>query len=80
VERPDELIGDPQLLARGMVERHPHPTLGEVVFHGSPLRFSEAEPRERALAPALGEHNREIYAELGIGEAELARLAVAGVI
>ena len=27
--RPDELIDDPQLRARGMVERHPHPTLGE---------------------------------------------------
>jgi crotonobetainyl-CoA:carnitine CoA-transferase CaiB-like acyl-CoA transferase len=80
VERPDELLADPQLLARGMLERHPHPTLGEVVFHGNPLRFSDAEPRERPLAPVLGEHNREVYAELGIGEAELARLAAAGVI
>ena len=80
VQRPDELLGDPQLLARGMLERHPHPTLGEVVFHGNPLRFSEAEPRERPLAPNLGEHNREVYAELGLGEAELARLREAGVI
>ena len=32
------------------------------------------------LAPALGEHNRELYAELGLGERELARLAEAGVI
>jgi len=80
VQRPDELLDDPQLVARGMIERHPHPTLGEVVFHGSPLRFAGAEPRERALAPDLGEHNREVYAELGLGEAELARLAEAGVI
>jgi crotonobetainyl-CoA:carnitine CoA-transferase CaiB-like acyl-CoA transferase len=80
VLRPDELIEDPQLLARGMLERHPHPTLGEVVFHGNPLRFSGAEPRERALAPRLGEHNREIYAELGLTERDLARLAEAGVV
>src|SRR5262249_34684296 len=49
VASPEELIDDPQLLARGMVERHPHPTLGEVVFHGNPLRLSGAEPRTRAL-------------------------------
>jgi len=80
VLRPDELADDPQLLARGMIERHPHPTLGEVVFHGNPLRFSGAEPRARALAPDLGADNRDVYGELGIGEDDLARLAAAGVI
>jgi crotonobetainyl-CoA:carnitine CoA-transferase CaiB-like acyl-CoA transferase len=67
VASPEELIHDPQLLARGMLERHPHPTLGEVVFHGNALRFSGAEPRARALAPALGEANDEILGALGIG-------------
>jgi crotonobetainyl-CoA:carnitine CoA-transferase CaiB-like acyl-CoA transferase len=80
VATPDELMDDPQLRARGMIERHPHPTLGEVVLHGNPLRLSGAEPRERALAPRLGEHNREIYAELGIDAAELARLAERGLV
>jgi crotonobetainyl-CoA:carnitine CoA-transferase CaiB-like acyl-CoA transferase len=80
VASPDELIHDPQLLARGMIERHPHPEVGEVLFHGNPLRFSDAEPRARALAPALGEHNREVYAEIGLGEADLARLAALEVV
>jgi len=80
VARPDELIDDPQLLARGMIERHPHPALGEIVLHGNPLRFSGAVPRARPLAPALGEHNREVYAEIGLGEDELARLAEQGVV
>ena len=75
-----ELALDPQLVARGMLERHPHPTLGEVVFHGNPLRLSGAEPRSRALAPGLGEHNAELYGELGLGEAELAALAREGAI
>ena len=53
-----------------MIERHPHPTLGEVVFHGNPLNFAGAEPRARALAPELGEANAEIYGALGIGAEE----------
>ena len=80
VATPDELVDDPQLLAREMVERHAHPTLGEVVFHGNPLRFAGTEPRERALAPRLGEHNGEVYAELGLSEDELTRLAERGLI
>jgi crotonobetainyl-CoA:carnitine CoA-transferase CaiB-like acyl-CoA transferase len=80
VEGPEELIGDAQLAARGMLERHPHPGLGEILLHGNPLRFGGAEPRERPLAPALGADNADLYGELGIGEAELARLAAAGVV
>jgi crotonobetainyl-CoA:carnitine CoA-transferase CaiB-like acyl-CoA transferase len=51
-----------------------------VVFHGNPLRLSGADPRSRALAPALGEHNAEIYAELGLREGELAELEREGAI
>ena len=80
VERPEDLVRDPQLLSRGMVERHPHATLGEVVFHGNPLRFSGAQARSLALAPALGEHNAQVYAELGLIPADLERLARDGVI
>jgi formyl-CoA transferase len=80
VSAPDELLADPQLLTRGMIERHPHPTIGEIVFHGNPLHFSGAEPRRLTLAPRLGEHNAEVYAEIGLGPADLARLAEAGIL
>jgi crotonobetainyl-CoA:carnitine CoA-transferase CaiB-like acyl-CoA transferase len=80
VARPDELLDDPQLLARGMLERHPHPRIGEVVFHGNPLKLSGAQARRLALAPDLGAHNAEVYAELGLGPDDLARLSEAGVI
>lgn len=63
-----------------VLERHPHARIGEVVFHGNPLRFSEAEPRRLPLAPELGAHNAEVYAELGLSEVELAALAAEGVI
>ena len=80
VDGPEALVDDAQLLARGMLERHSHPTLGEVVFHGNPLHFSNAEPRARALDPDLAEHNREVYGELGLTDAELAELSKQGVI
>jgi len=80
VARPDELARDPQLAARGMLERHPHPEEGEVVFHGNPLRFVDAPPRARPLAPALGEHTAEVLGELGLGPEDLERLAEAGVL
>ncbi|HVP30280.1 MAG TPA: CoA transferase [Myxococcota bacterium] len=80
VAAPHELLDDPQLVARGMIERQPHPTLGEVVFHGNPLRFEGAEPRPRALAPALGEHNAEVFSEIGVDAAELSALAERGVV
>jgi crotonobetainyl-CoA:carnitine CoA-transferase CaiB-like acyl-CoA transferase len=80
VAAPEELLEDPQLLARGMVERHPHPRIGEVVFHGNPLRVPGTEPRVRALAPDLGEDNADVYGELGLGAEALARLAERGVI
>lgn len=75
VSSPEELIGDPQLLARGMLERVEHPTLGEVVFHGNPLKFSGAEGRARGLAPELGADNAEVFGEVGVSGAELAALS-----
>ncbi|MDJ0847667.1 MAG: CoA transferase [Myxococcota bacterium] len=80
VSRPDELLADPQLVARDMIERHPHPTLREVVFHGNPLRFSGADPRSRPLAPDLGAHNAEIYAELGLTPEDLTTLTTEGIL
>lgn len=80
VARPDELVDDAQLRARGMIERVPHPELGEIVLHGNPLQFAGARPRERTLAPRLGEHNREVFSEIGLDDHDLERLAAEGVI
>ena len=80
VETPEDLIGDPQLLERGMIERHPHPDVGEVLFHGNPLKLSGTDPRERALAPDLGADSDAVYGELGLDAEALAALRERGVI
>ena len=75
VSRPEELTSDPQLVHRGMIEHHPHPSLGEILFHGNPLKFDGTAPRERALAPELGADNADVYRELGLTADDLERLA-----
>jgi CoA:oxalate CoA-transferase len=52
----------------------------EVVFHGNALKLAGALPRERALAPELGEANAEVFGALGVSEAERAALKERGVI
>jgi CoA:oxalate CoA-transferase len=80
VESPEELIDDPQLQARGMIERYSHPRIGEVLFHGNPLKLSDSEPRELELAPELGADNDRVFAELGLSAEDLERLRGRGVI
>jgi crotonobetainyl-CoA:carnitine CoA-transferase CaiB-like acyl-CoA transferase len=51
-----------------------------VVLHNVVPRFSGTPGVIRRPAPRLGEHNAEVYAELGISENELAELAAEGVV
>ena len=80
VAAPEDLTDDAQLLARGMIERHAHPRVGEVVFHGNPLKLSGSEPREIALAPDLGADNESVFGQLGLTAEDLERLRGGGVI
>ncbi len=77
---PEALATDEQLAARGMIERHPHPDIGEVWFHGNPLKLSGAEDRQIALAPDLGADNEAVFGELGLRAEDLERLRGKGVL
>ncbi len=64
-----EALADPQLATRGIVHRHDGATGVEGGF-GVPLaafKFAHGGPRIDTAPPALGEHNDEIFAELGYG-------------
>jgi crotonobetainyl-CoA:carnitine CoA-transferase CaiB-like acyl-CoA transferase len=70
-----------QLASRGFFEDAEHPVNGRAKLSTVPMRFSNcAGPFHTAPAPALGQHNRELLAELGLTDAEIADLEADGVI
>jgi crotonobetainyl-CoA:carnitine CoA-transferase CaiB-like acyl-CoA transferase len=49
-------------------------------LNNSPLRFSDTEERPYQCSPECGEHNEEIFAELGVAAAGLAGLREEGAV
>ncbi len=71
----------PQLAARGFFESVEHPVNPPTPHSTLPFRSSRGPDRvHTAPAPLLGEHNRDILAELGCSEDEIRRLEEDGVI
>jgi len=64
VNSADELLKDPQSLARQMVVNVEYPGLGTLPIPGIPLKLSLTPGEIRSLAPAVGQHNEEIYCGL----------------
>ncbi len=72
-----EVLEDPQLKARGMIQELEHPLNPKTgaITAGFPIRFSERPVEEIAPAPLLGQNNEEIYAGLlGLSREELETL------
>jgi crotonobetainyl-CoA:carnitine CoA-transferase CaiB-like acyl-CoA transferase len=80
VQRIDEVLADPQVLARGMLVEQDHPVLGKVQLPGLPYRFSGCDTTQTVPAPLLGQHNRRIAAALGYAEDDIETLFRDGVL
>ncbi len=75
-----EALQEPQLYERNMVVTVEDANLGKLEMPGRPIKFvGEAEEALRA-APALGEHNAEIYGALAIDSVKLEHLQREGVL
>jgi crotonobetainyl-CoA:carnitine CoA-transferase CaiB-like acyl-CoA transferase len=75
-----EVFADPQVKSRRMITEIPHPLAGTVPQVGSPMRFGEGAVQPQRPPPLLGEHNVEVFHELGIDDQQLAELKRLGVI
>jgi crotonobetainyl-CoA:carnitine CoA-transferase CaiB-like acyl-CoA transferase len=79
----DEVFADPQVQAREMQVTMPyaHSASGRVDLVGSPLKLERTPAAYRHPPPVLGEHTRELLAEIaGLDAAEIEALLEAGVI
>ncbi len=77
----DEVAESEQFEARGFWQTHEMPGQEQPVrFPGPFVRMTASPIAYRRRAPTLGEHNAEIYAELGLDSERLAALAAQGVI
>jgi crotonobetainyl-CoA:carnitine CoA-transferase CaiB-like acyl-CoA transferase len=76
----EQVFTDPQVVARGMIGVYEHPTLGDIRYPPSPIKFSEWES-PNLPAPMLGQHTVEVLTgRLGLDEPEVRRLADEGVV
>jgi crotonobetainyl-CoA:carnitine CoA-transferase CaiB-like acyl-CoA transferase len=75
-----DMLGDPQVAAREMVIEVDHPRAGRTRAIGMPVKFSEARADLTRPAPLLGQHSREVLAELSYSAEEIAALARDGAV
>jgi crotonobetainyl-CoA:carnitine CoA-transferase CaiB-like acyl-CoA transferase len=76
-----DLIVDPNLAARNFWMPLTHPELNAAIPYPRQFaRSSENEMQIKSRAPLIGQHNAEVYGELGMSEQQIAELRKSGVI
>jgi len=76
-----EVVNDPHLHQRGMLQWIEHPELGRIVVQSSPIRFEGAPPLPHEPSRTLGADNQNVLSGwLGKSQDEVARLTRDGVI
>jgi formyl-CoA transferase len=75
-----QILEDPHFLARELIADYPDADMGAFPMHHVVPRLSATPASIRSPAPALGEHNRTLLAELGIDAVTYQKLLDAGVV
>jgi formyl-CoA transferase len=75
-----QILEDPHVIERELLADYPDSEMGAIPMHHVVPRLSATPGSIRTAAPALGQHNRELLAELNIDEEGYADLVAAGIV
>lgn len=75
-----DVFADPQMRAREAIVSVPDSELGQVRMQAVVPRFSQTPAHVRTAGPALGEHNDQVWSELGFSARQIALMRERGVI
>jgi crotonobetainyl-CoA:carnitine CoA-transferase CaiB-like acyl-CoA transferase len=74
-----QILEDPHVIARELVADYPDADMGLIPMHHVVPRLMETPGAIRTPAPRLGEHNKDILAEIGVDAGAYAQLVAKGV-
>jgi crotonobetainyl-CoA:carnitine CoA-transferase CaiB-like acyl-CoA transferase len=74
-----DIVREPHVQTRGILEESEYPAAGKVVTVKTPLFLSGKAAPLRRRAPLLGEHTGEVLKEIGYSDAEIENLIRTGV-
>ena len=75
-----QIVEDPHVRSRELIADYPDSEMGAFPMHHVVPRLLGTPAAIRTPAPRLGEHNRPILAEIGVGEAAYAQLLASGAV
>ena len=78
---PTDALTHPHFVERGLVRTVSDPLAGNVQIPGFPFKSTDPLPPDDHVAPALGEHNRDVLIGMaGLSEARVTELETKGVL
>src|SRR5262247_1320974 len=75
-----QFLEDPHVQERGIVVEAPDDEMGQVPMHAVVPRLSASPGGLRAAAPAIGQHNHDVYTRIGYSPEKLRHLQAEGTI